>query len=194
MPRSRPRTNGVGTATFRRPSVATSTAQSSLHQNHQVHGLNHVPSPGAYVPPHHYQNNASRNGVTTDSRFSKQQLLTLYKTQKESGELGKNIAHLFIGGWQPGSAASGNVSLWAQKDDPSKENGSAADICWDFDGGISPLGFVEMDEEEREVRYLTKLHRSIVWVLMAHSALHYIRQFAVKTSSSKCQQGANVCG
>lgn len=119
-------------------------------QNHQTQGANHVPSPGAYVPPHH-QNNSTRNGSTTDGRFSKQQLLSIYKAQKVSGKLGKNIADLIVGGWQPGNVMTGSSSLWNQKDEPGKESGSGPEICWDVNGDISPLCLREMSDEEKEV-------------------------------------------
>lgn len=155
--RSRPRVNGAGTTTFRRPSVATSLSQSSLYQTHQNQGANHVPSPGAYVPPHH-QNNSARNGTIADSRFSKDQLLSIYKAQKESGELGKNIVDLFIGGWQPGNVIAGSGSLWSQKDELGKDSAIGPDICWDINGDLSPLGLREMSDEEKEVTQLPYMH------------------------------------
>jgi PERQ amino acid-rich with GYF domain-containing protein len=109
--------------------------------------------PGPYVPPHHYQTNASRNGDIGQTRFTKEHLLNLYKAQKESGALGKNIADLFVGDWQPTflGNGSGNTPNWNRKDDPGKEFVAAAVVCWDRNGGTTPLGLQEMTESEKEV-------------------------------------------
>ncbi|KAI9830608.1 MAG: hypothetical protein M1826_004634 [Phylliscum demangeonii] len=144
----RPRTNGTGTATFRRPSVAAVASQSN-NLPPAIPASSHVPGPGAYVPPHHFQNSPARNGVMTDSRFSKQQLLGMYKAQKDAGELGRNTADLFMAGWQAGGVGAGGAPSWTQKEDAGRDSAPGPDLCWDFDGRISPLGLVEMSEEEK---------------------------------------------
>lgn len=183
MARSRPRTNGVGTATFRRPSLATSNSQSSLNQtNNSAAPYN----PGTYVPPHHYQNSSARNGSVAESRFSKEQLLGLYKSQKDAGDLGKNVADLFVGGWTPGGLGLGSGPTWNKREDNAKENGPNVDICWEAGGDVVPLGLTELTEQEKEVRvFWVSLVRAIMLTLLL--ALLRISQFDAQATAPECQ-------
>jgi PERQ amino acid-rich with GYF domain-containing protein len=38
------------------------------------------------------------------------------------------------------------------KSDSARDAQPSADVCWDSDAGIEPLGLIEMDDEEKEVR------------------------------------------
>lgn len=100
--------------------------------------------PPRYVPPH-------RNGTLTDTRYSKEQLLDLYKTQQSSdGGLRDGLPSLYIGGWQPDAPNGVSTGSWGRSD-TSRDSQPGPDICWDRDGSIEPLGLVEMDDEEKEV-------------------------------------------
>ncbi|KAI9805082.1 MAG: hypothetical protein M1825_000916 [Sarcosagium campestre] len=132
---TRPRINGAGTTTFRRPSLATSIPQSSQH-----HASNHQGSTS--------QSNASRHAV--DYRFSKDQLLSMYKNQKDSGDLSRNLAALFVGGWEPGKSTNSGPLPWNKRDEQTKDVAAGPDVCWDTNGDILPLGLFEMDESERQ--------------------------------------------
>ena len=153
--RSRSRTNGA-TQTFRRPSLATGF--SHQRENTQPTTNNPPQSTGVYVPPHlnsNYQSTFTRNGATTDSRYSKDQLLDLFRAQGESGNLSKNLPDLLLGGWNSGAPNTSN-GTWSRRDD-LKEGNIGPEVCWDFEGSVQPLGLVDVEDEEKEVRTSTKL-------------------------------------
>ncbi|KAI9838816.1 MAG: hypothetical protein M1837_002309 [Sclerophora amabilis] len=142
---SRARVNGSVPTTFRRPSQPTPTPLQQQSKNSES-----VSSPGVYVPPHHHHNGQSfRNGTSTASRFSKEQLLQVYKSQSEDGDLGKDVAGLVMGDWSLGSGDDPNNWPWNRKED-KESHGNGPDICWDPTGSVVPLGLIEMSDEERE--------------------------------------------
>lgn len=100
--------------------------------------------PARYIPPH-------RNGTLTDTRYSKDQLLDLYKAQLSSeGGLREGLSSLYVGGWQP-DVSNGPTSAGWGRTEHSRDSQPAPDICWDRDGAGEPLGLMEMDDEERDV-------------------------------------------
>lgn len=158
--RSRTRSNGA-TQTFRRPSIATGLSHSQ-RENNQSHASTPTPGSGVYIPPHlnsaTYQSSL-RNGTTGDTRYSKEQLLDVFRRHGESGNLAKNISSLLVGGWEPGASGDGKRAPWNRKDD-NRDALAGPDICWDAEGSVQPLGLTEMTEEEKEVRRLASIRRS----------------------------------
>lgn len=147
--RSRARINGA-TQTFRRPSVATSI----LHQRDGSQSINPTASSGVYVPPHlssNYQPSFPRNSSTVDARYSKEQLLDLFRAHGESGGLYKNASEHLLEGWNPSAPSSAANGTWNRRGD-YKDGNSGPEICWDHEGSIQPLGLIDMSEEEKEVR------------------------------------------
>ncbi|KAI9773026.1 MAG: hypothetical protein M1835_006210 [Candelina submexicana] len=152
---SRARTNGA-TQTFRRPSLATNLSHSSQHQREG--SLNQGPTGGSnsgvYLPPHlnlNYQTISSRSGNAVDNRYSREQLLDLYKSQSESGDLSRNLSNLFVGGWEPKNVGGVNGGSWGRKDESAREAAPGPDVCWDHDGSVQPLALFDMTEEDREL-------------------------------------------
>ncbi|KAF9890671.1 hypothetical protein FE257_005537 [Aspergillus nanangensis] len=146
---ARSRVNGA-TQTFRRPSVATNPSQT--RDPSQTAPLT---TAGAYTPPHmtsSYQSTALRNGAANETRYSKDQLLSLYKSYQESGTLSKNVADYFVGDWDPHvetpSAANG---AWGRRDDSKENNPTGPEVCWDHGGQSDPLGLVDMSDDEKEL-------------------------------------------
>ncbi|EME47421.1 hypothetical protein DOTSEDRAFT_69371 [Dothistroma septosporum NZE10] len=131
------RTNGA-TQTFRRPSGATTTP-GPQHTDAAAASL-----PPRYVPPH-------RNGVQPDhSRYSKDQLLDVYKSQQgANGDLGEGLSGTFVGAWQP-DMADANSAGWGRADH-GRDNHPGPDLCWDKEGAAEPLNLVDMTDEEREI-------------------------------------------
>ncbi len=146
--RSRARTNGA-TQTFRRPSLANNLSS----QRDTPQTSNASPSSGVYVPPHlnsNYQSTYGRNGATAEGRYSKDQLLDLFRAQGKSGQTNTNISDLFVDGWSPG-AVNGTINGgWGKKED-HKEGASGPDICWDPEGKVQPLGLIDLTDHEKEV-------------------------------------------
>ena len=60
-----------------------------------------------------------------------------------------NVNDLFVDGWSPGAVNGTNSGGWWKKDDVKEAAGP--DICWDFEGNVSPMALQEMTEEEKEV-------------------------------------------
>ena len=107
---------------------------------------NFAQQPPRYVPPH-------RNGPASDTRYSRDQLLDLFKAQQNSEEgIKSGLSDLVIGGWQ-GEMSNGASAGWGRTEH-TRDAQSGPDICWDRDGSMEPLGLVEMDDEEREVCYI----------------------------------------
>ena len=149
--RSRARANG-STTTFRRPSLATNLS----HQRDVSQGNNSATNQnsGVYVPPHmsaNVQPSQSRNGAA-DTRYSKDQLLDIFRAQSRTNAAGPSIRNLYVDGWNPHTSKVMTNGGWSAKD--GHEDGlMGSDICWDQDGKVQPLGLFDMTEQEKEVRW-----------------------------------------
>jgi len=84
-----------------------------------------------------------------ETRYSRSQLLDLFKEQREMGDLDGDLAELYVGDQDGTSQNGAGQSKWARNE--LKDNGTGPDICWDRGGGIEPLGLVDLTEEEKEV-------------------------------------------
>ncbi|KAL4778163.1 hypothetical protein BJX76DRAFT_343966 [Aspergillus varians] len=141
---SRTRMNGA-TQTFRRPSVATTPS----HIREPISAT--APAGGTY--PSHMSStvsNVSRNGAPTDTRYSKEQLLDLYKAQRDTGILTKNVADYFVADWNPHIETPAVNGAWGKRDD-HKDNSTGPEVCWDHGGQIEPLGLVDLTEDDKEI-------------------------------------------
>ena len=146
--RTRARTNGA-TQTFRRPSVATNLPQKD---NIPPNNVSTPSSASVYVPPHmnsNYQSSYNRNGSSAESRYSKDQLLDLFRTQERNGFPSTDVNDLFVDGWRPGAVNGTSNGGWGKRDDIKEAAGP--DICWDHEGSVNPLAMQDMTEDEREV-------------------------------------------
>lgn len=101
-----------------------------------------------YIPPHLSSNtfSALRNG---EARYSKDQLLDLYKMQREAGSLGKNVEDYFVADWDPHTVTASVNGAWGKRDDHKTSAGP--EVCWDHGGQVEPLGLTDMTEGEKEV-------------------------------------------
>ncbi|KAL8822529.1 MAG: hypothetical protein Q9191_006737, partial [Dirinaria sp. TL-2023a] len=133
--------------TFRRPSLANTSSQ----QRDGLQSNNNPPSSsGVYVPPHmnsHYQSSHGRNGASTEGRYSKDQLLDLYRAQ---GQSGPDVAELFVEGWSPNAVNGISHGGWGKRDDHKEQQSHGAEICWDHEGTVQPLSLIEMNDEEKQ--------------------------------------------
>ena len=91
----------------------------------------------------------NRNGASTESRYSKDQLLDLFRTQERNGVPSTNVNDLFVDGWSPGLVNGTSNGGWGKRDDNREAAGP--DICWDHEGNVNPIAMQEMTEEEKEV-------------------------------------------
>lgn len=142
------RANGA-TQTFRRSSHATTLSGSTLAGSSRDGSgpQNTSSNTGVYVPPHVH---SSRNGNSVEGRYSKEQLIQLFRGQKESDDIKDGLASLYVGAWEPNISNGTSNAAWGRREDPGRESQTGVDICWDRDGSIHPLGLMDMTEEEKE--------------------------------------------
>ncbi|EEP81623.1 predicted protein [Uncinocarpus reesii 1704] len=148
---SRTRVNGA-TQTFRRPSLATNTSH-SREGTQATLNASITPTSQAYIPPHlnsNYQSGSFRGGSAQDGRYSKDQLLSLYKSQKESKDWGKHVTDYFMADWNPLEESPAANGGWGKRDD-FKDSHGGPEVCWDHDGKIEPLTLMVMTQEEKEL-------------------------------------------
>ena len=141
--RSRNRPNGA--TTFRRPSANTAPQTRDASQPTTANA-----NSGVYIPPHLNSNHPShsyRNGSSSDTRYSREQLLDIFQNQKDSGGLTKYLDDLFQGSWDPISDKNGSLSQGARAD---KDQYPGPEVCWNYNADPTPLGMMSMTEEERQ--------------------------------------------
>ncbi|KAL8895482.1 MAG: hypothetical protein Q9192_003605 [Flavoplaca navasiana] len=144
---SRARVNGT-TTTFRRPSLATDISHQRETSQSNASAANQ--NVGVYVPPHmnsSYQNSYIR-GAPSDTRYSKDQLLDLFRSQRESSP-STNVSDLYVDGWHPSAPNGITNGGWSRKDEP-KEGLAGPEMCWEYDGKVHPLALSDMTEQEKE--------------------------------------------
>ena len=57
---------------------------------------------------------------------------------------------LFMDGWNPESVDGSTNGTWGRKDD-HRDGMTGPEICWDPEGSVPPMAFIEMSEQEQEV-------------------------------------------
>lgn len=92
-----------------------------------------------------------RNGSTGELRYTKDQLVALYKYQRDAGALDQHLADIFTGGWDPFLGRESTNSAWGRRDE-GKETNPGPEICWDQNPSAEPLALIEPSDEDREVR------------------------------------------
>ncbi|KAH6676552.1 hypothetical protein B0J14DRAFT_616038 [Halenospora varia] len=87
---------------------------------------------------------------STDMRYSKNQLLEIYRAQEESGALNGDVSRLFASNWNPehSNGANGRTG-WGKSNDGRESYGP--EICWDANGNSRPVGLEEMSEQEKTI-------------------------------------------
>lgn len=86
-----------------------------------------------------------------DTRYSREQLLELFRELKDTGELEQGIEGLFVGDWTESLTNGAGSSKWNRRDDSRNEHTSGPEVCCDRTGATEPLALFEMSEDEREV-------------------------------------------
>lgn len=128
-----------------------------------------------------HQSSYTRNGASTESRYSKEQLLDLYRVQEKSDFPNGSLDEFFVDGWTPGLNGTSNGG-WGKRDDHKDSNGP--EICWDHSGSVQPLALADMTEEEKEVDY--SIHSWLSNQLADLSlGIRFLRQFTTKTADPK---------
>lgn len=137
------------TTTFRRASGANTLSQ---RPEGPAHATSQSVTGSVYVPPHASASNISnfpRNGNVGDTRYSKDQLLDLFKLQSDKASQ-PNIEDLFVDGWDPRSTNGTSSGGWNRSEDRKDSHGP--DVCWDYEGAVQPIGLIPLTEDEKEVK------------------------------------------
>jgi hypothetical protein len=108
-------------------------------------------------------------------------MIDIYKAQRDSGALDRNLEQLFSGGWNPYEQRDEAVSSW-DKRDKSKDQTAGPEICWNPQVDDDPLSLLDMTEEEKEVR--PDPYRPANFSSHSHIVgIYNICKLAIKTSS-----------
>ncbi|KAL8717396.1 MAG: hypothetical protein Q9225_005352 [Loekoesia sp. 1 TL-2023] len=92
-------------------------------------------------------NHHSRGGAL-ETRYSRDQLLDLFRAQAKGDPSSMHVTDLYEEGWNPLSINGMPNGSWSRKDEV-KDGPPGPEICWDHDGKVQPLGLTDMTEEER---------------------------------------------
>jgi len=167
--RSRSRVNGA-TQTFRRPSLATTPSQTQL-QTRDSTSTSNVNNGGVYIPPHLNVNNPSASARSLppgETRYTKDQLLNIFQTLKESSVLDRNLEDIFLGTWDPLEPKNESSHQVARGD--GKDQTPGPEVCWNYDVELEPFGLTSMTEDEKQVRRGTVLYNSWTWLIIYGSS------------------------
>lgn len=112
--------------------------------------VSHLPDDDTSVP--HSMSNSTYE-QPGDIRYSRSQLLDVFKAQQESGAASKDVSHLYANDWNPGhSNGTNGRSTWGRSSDNRDTHGP--DVCWESSGNILPIALEEMSELEQKVSFM----------------------------------------
>lgn len=129
-----------GTLTFRRSSTTPLGQPSSQLPPSTDHA---VQPPATAESP---VNASSSTYELLPARYTREELLDIYSSQKPTGD----VSHLFAPGWNPGQMNGHAPRGWGKSNDNHIPQEPGA--CWDDSGESAPMGLQDMSVEEREVR------------------------------------------
>lgn len=130
------------------------------------------------------QSSYTRNGSSTECRYSKDQLLDLFRAHERNGFSSTNVNDLFVDGWSPGAVNGTNSAGWGKRDEMKEAAGP--DICWDHEGSVNPIAMQEMTDEEKEVHPNPPTTACKVSSTDVKSpGFFYICQLALKTTNAE---------
>ena len=89
--------------------------------------------------------------ASTDTRYSKEALLEIYKVSRNSDSAENDVSRLFTDTWDPGHSNGTNGRGWGKSHD-SREN-QGPNVCWDTNGSVEPISLQEMTDAEKIVNH-----------------------------------------
>ncbi|KAI4169411.1 MAG: hypothetical protein LQ343_005715 [Gyalolechia ehrenbergii] len=92
--------------------------------------------------------NHHARGGALETRYSRDQLLDLFRAQAKGGPSSIPVSDLFEEGWNPPAANGIPNGGWSRRDE-MMDGPSGPELCWDHDGNVQPLGLIDMTEEEQ---------------------------------------------
>ncbi|KAM0369410.1 hypothetical protein ACHAPZ_002950 [Fusarium culmorum] len=127
-----------GTLTFRRSSTTPLGQPSSQPPPSTDHA---VQPPATAESP---VNASSSTYELLPARYTREELLDIYSSQKPTGD----VSHLFAPGWNPGQMNGHAPRGWGKSNDNHIPQEPGA--CWNDSGESAPMGLQDMSVEERE--------------------------------------------
>jgi PERQ amino acid-rich with GYF domain-containing protein len=85
--------------------------------------------------------------VSSDTRYSKEQLLDIYQNHRDSGGLTSKLEDIFQASWDPVSDHNGSSAGGGD----GKDQYPGPDVCWNYSSDEVPFGLTSMTEEEKQV-------------------------------------------
>ena len=143
------RSNGA-TQTFRRPSQINTTFGTKDNAARETS----TPTTAPYIPPHlnsAFQSSFNRGAPNGDYRYSKEQMLEIFKSQNDAGLSNELLPSSLSEGWLPGNSSGSSRTDWNQKEESKDQQQHNLDVCWAFENSVQPMVLTEMDDEEKEV-------------------------------------------
>ena len=113
-------------------------------------------------------------------------MIDIYKAQRDSGALNRNLEQLFSGGWNPSEQRDEAVSTW-DKRDKGKDQTAGPEICWNHLVDDDPLSLLDTTDEEKEVS-LDPYRNTIGPIIYITLGLRNVCELALETSSG-CSKG-----
>jgi len=88
---------------------------------------------------------------SADTRYSKNQMLEVFRAQQNLEATSRDVSSLFVNNWNPGHSNGANGRSGWGKHDGRDTHGPHT--CWDSDGSVQPISLEEMTEAERSVSF-----------------------------------------
>ena len=85
-----------------------------------------------------------------ETRYTKDQILNIFQTLKESSALDRNLEDIFLGTWDPLEPQNESSNPAARGD--GKDQTLGPEVCWNYDIELEPFGLTSMTEDEKQVR------------------------------------------
>lgn len=121
---------------------------------------------------------------TEGTRYTKEQLLDVYKNSKVAGNANGDVAHLLHPDFDPWHVNGANSrASWGKSTDAKDAN--SPNVCWDKQGTYEPISLQPMSEEEKAVG-----HPEAPFVLLlTMSGFCWGCEFSLETPATEREQG-----
>lgn len=86
----------------------------------------------------------------SEARFSKDELLQIFRSQRASGELDKHVDSLLLGELAAATHHDDALPGWTQRAEDQRSAPNVS-LCWDDTASSHPLSLEDMTREEHEV-------------------------------------------
>lgn len=132
-----------------------------------------------------------RNAAPGDMRYSKDQLLQIFQSLKETSMIDHHLQEIFAGSWNPLDHQNGAGASSAAGD--GKDQTPGPEVCWNYNVNPTPFGLAEMTEEEKQVRIILSFSSTLCGSTDPQMvAFLYVGQFAHQ-ATAEYNKGKHRC-